>query len=115
MTVELKIAILTIVGALVGSGLGAYATLGSQKQQAGSEWDLKRTDWILKAARESMNNEPEPGYGGWACYHSILWDCVNQQWSVTNREPSSDALSRLCPPNPATEYKIKCPVREVGN
>jgi len=110
MSTELKIALFSLLGALVGSGVGAYATLKATEQKVGSDWDLTRTNSVLKAARDDYKLDNSVGYSAWVCYHSILWDCANQEWSVTN--PSRPDLARLCPPEKPENYQSRCPVRE---
>ena len=112
MKTELKVAFLSIVGAVVGSALGAYASVHQasvSKMKLGYEWDLKRTEQILKMARDDdAKDDSDATFAAWACYHSILWNCVQQQWNY--EAESSSELEYLCPPEAPETYKDACPI-----
>ena len=109
MNTELKIALFSLTGALLGSAIGAFSTLSATKEKVGSEWDLTRTNSVLEAARKDYKPDGSVEYAAWVCYHSILWDCANQEWSVTN--PSRTDLAKLCPPEKPSKDFESCPVR----
>ena len=124
MKTEVKVAVFSLIAAVLGSMAGGFGSFMAAKQaaeasveavmrKAGSEWDLTRTASVLQSAREDFASDNSASYAAWVCYHSILWDCANQEWSVTN--PSDKRLSRLCPPKLPIAYETECPVRKNAN
>jgi hypothetical protein len=110
MKTELKIAIFSLLAAIIGSSIGALTTLKVTKQETGSNWDLRRTESVLKAARLDYKAGDTTGYAAWVCYHSILWDCANQEWSITNE--SIQKLALHCPPDEPINYEKHCHLRD---
>ncbi len=98
---------LTFLSGIIVAVIGYRSNFITTDIKEGASWDLQRAKIIYQqAVKSSQDDKNSASIGAWACYHSIVYDCIIQEWNAVGDKAGH--MKNACPPSDPKNYEKTC-------